>query len=478
MVRRVAELPDDADAERADMLARGVVSLLCLPLLSAERTVGYVSFETMRAEREWAPETIMPLRLMGEIFVGALRRKHAEQSLAESQRRLLQAQKMEAVGTLAGGIAHDFNNQLTVILGNARYLLTQVAGDPERREAVTDLKRAAEHCAQLTRSLLAFSRRTNVSPRSLDVRQAITEIEELLRPLMPSSIRFEVDVAPDVDAVGADPTQLQQVIVNLAVNARDAMPDGGRLLITARNRTLDAARAESLAAPGPGAYVELAVADTGIGIDAAIRSRIFEPFFTTKPQGKGTGLGLATVYGIVQQSGGAIGVESQPGRGTTFRIWLPCSASAPAPEPDVDARAAESGLERVLLVEDEDAVRRWMARTLRERGYRVLEARDGVEALVRAEEYGDTIDVLATDVDMPRLSGIEAARRLAARRPGLRVLFFSGSSQEQLEGPGSCVPGSRFLQKPFLAEALLAALRALLGAPDESVTSRLPDPSN
>jgi signal transduction histidine kinase len=446
--------------------------MLCIALHSAERTVGYLVFETMRSERSWAPETITPLRLVGEIFVGALRRKRAEQSLAESQRRLLQAQKMEAVGTLAGGIAHDFNNQLTVILGNARYLLTQVAGNPERSEAVTDLKRAAEHCAQLTRSLLAFSRRTNVSPRSLDLRRAIAEIEELLRPLMPSSIRFEVDVPVEVDPVGADPTQLQQVIVNLAVNARDAMPDGGRLSITARNCTLDAARAESVSAPGPGAYVELAVTDTGIGIDAAIRSRIFEPFFTTKPQGKGTGLGLATVYGIVQQSAGAIAVESEAGRGTTFRIWLPCSAL------DADARAAESGLERVLLVEDEDAVRRWMARTLRERGYRVIEARDGVEALARAEASGEAIDVLATDVDMPRLSGIEAARRLVARRSGLRVLFFSGSSQEQLEGPASCVPGSRFLQKPFPAEALLAALRALLGAPDEPVTSRRSDPSS
>jgi PAS domain S-box-containing protein len=477
-IRRVADLPAEAEAERADLLARGVASLLCLALDSAERTVGYLVFETMREERAWAPETITPLRLVGEIFIGALRRKRAEQSLAESQRRLLQAQKMEAVGTLAGGIAHDFNNQLTVILGNARYLLTQVAADPEQSEAVTDLKRAAEHCAQLTRSLLAFSRRTSVSPRSLDVRRAVSEVEELLRPLMPSSIRFHVDVPHDIERVGADPTQLQQVIVNLAVNARDAMPDGGRLLITARNRRLDAAAAARLAAPRPGAYVELAVSDTGIGIDDSIRSRIFEPFFTTKPQGKGTGLGLATVYGIVQQSAGAITVESQRGRGTTFRIWLPCSGSPSEVEHPADARSAEIGRERVLLVEDEDAVRRWMARTLREHGYRVIEARDGTEALAQAEAQGFAIDALATDVDMPHLSGIEAARRLADRCPGLRVLFFSGSSQEQLEGPDSCVPDSRFLQKPFSAESMLAALRALLGARAEAVTSRPSGPSN
>ncbi len=463
-VRRAADFPPEAAAERADFEQRGVVSLLCIALHSGRRTVGYLTFESLHAERSWSVETITPLRLVGEIFVGALRRKRAEESLAESQRRLLQAQKMEAVGTLAGGIAHDFNNQLTVMLGNARFLLSEVAGNPELSDAVTDLKRAAEHCAQLTRSLLAFSRRSSVSIRSIDVGSAIAEVEDLLRPLLPSSISFDVDVQGDVDRVGADPTQLQQVIVNLAVNARDAMPDGGRILIRARNRRLDAAQAERLSAPRPGAYVEISVADTGIGIDAAIRSRIFEPFFTTKAQGKGTGLGLATVYGIVQQSAGAIAVDSEPGRGATFRVWLPSSGTPSEAEERADTRVAELGRECVLLVEDEDAVRRWMARMLRERGYTVLEAHDGVSALACAEAQGSAIDVLATDVDMPRLSGIELARHLSVRRPGLRVMFFSGSSQERLEGPDSCVEGSRFLQKPFSAEALLAGLRSLLGA--------------
>jgi CheY-like chemotaxis protein len=349
------------------------------------------------------------------------------------------------------------------MLGNARYLLAEVAGSPEAVDAVTDLKRAAEHCAQLTRSLLAFSRRSSVSIRSLDVGRAIAEVEELLRPLMPSRVQFEVDVAHGVDRVGADPTQLQQVVVNLAVNARDAMPEGGRLVITARNQMLDAARAAQLSAPTPGAYVEIAVADTGVGIDPAVRSRIFEPFFTTKAQGKGTGLGLATVYGIVQQSGGAIAVESEPGRGATFRVWLPCSGTPLLAEERADGRSIESGRARVLLVEDEEAVRRWIARTLRERGYTVVEARDGFEALAAAESGHLSFDLLATDVDMPRISGTELARRLTGRRAELPVLFFSGSSQEQLEGPGSCVPDSRFLQKPFSAEALFAALQALLG---------------
>jgi CheY-like chemotaxis protein len=242
------------------------------------------------------------------------------------------------------------------------------------------------------------------------------------------------------------------------------MPDGGRIVITARNRQLDAAQAARVSAPAPGAYVEIAVADTGVGMDAAIRSRIFEPFFTTKAQGKGTGLGLATVYGIVQQSAGAIGVDSEPGRGTTFRVWLPSSGTPSEYEERTDAHAAGSGRECVLLVEDEEAVRRWMARTLRDRGYTVIEARDGVEALACAEARGSAVDALATDVDMPRLSGIELARHLSVRRPDLRVLFFSGSSQERLEGPDSCVAGSRFLQKPFSSEALLGALRGLLEA--------------
>jgi PAS domain S-box-containing protein len=477
-VRRPSDLPPQAALERADLEQRGVKSLLCIALSSGQRRVGYLIFETVREERSWPAETITPLRLMGEIFIGALRRKRAEENLAESQRRLLQAQKMEAVGTLAGGIAHDFNNQLTVMLGNSRYLLAEVAGNPEAVDAVTDLKRAAEHCAQLTRSLLAFSRRSSVSIRSLDVGRAIAEVEELLRPLIPSSIQFEVDVPHGVERVGADPTQLQQVIVNLAVNARDAMPEGGRLRITARNKPLDAALAQQIAAPKPGAYVEIAVADTGVGIEPAVRSRIFEPFFTTKAQGKGTGLGLATVYGIVQQSAGAIAVESEPGRGTTFRVWLPCSGTPSLAEELEGARAVENGRARVLLVEDEESVRRWIARTLRERGYTVVEARDGIEALAAAESSNPSFDLLATDVDMPRLSGTELARRLTGRHAELPVLFFSGSAQEQLEGPGSCVPDSRFLQKPFSAEALFAALRALLGPSPGFSESRPLDPSS
>jgi signal transduction histidine kinase/CheY-like chemotaxis protein len=463
-IRRLADLPPEAAAERADLEARGVVSLLCFSIQSGGRTVGYLIVETVQAERRWTAETITPLRLMGEILVGALRRKRAEESLADSQRRLLQAQKMEAVGTLAGGIAHDFNNQLTVMLGNARYVLSEVAGNAELTDAVTDLKRAAEHCAQLTRSLLAFSRRSSGTPRSLDLRRVIAEVEELLRPLMPTSIEIDVEIPDDLGRVDADPTQLQQVIVNLAVNARDAMPDGGRLRVSARNRELDAAQAAHFSLPRPGAYVELDVADNGAGIDDAIRGRVFEPFFTTKPQGKGTGLGLATVYGIVQQSGGGISLESAPDLGTTFRIWLPRSASAyVAEETDRDA-PIERGRGCVLLVEDEDGVRRWMARVLREHGFTVFEARDGAEGLAAAEQHGAAVDVVATDVDMPRVSGIELASRLALRRPELRVLFFSGSAQERLEGPDACVAGSRFLQKPFAAEALVESLRAILAA--------------
>jgi hypothetical protein len=265
----------------------------------------------------------MPLRLMGEIFITTLRRKRAEENLAESQRRLLQAQKMEAVGTLAGGIAHDFNNQLTVMLGNARYLLSEVAGNPDAVDAVTDLKRAAEHCAQLTRSLLAFSRRGNVSIRSLDVGRAIAEVEELLRPLIPSSIQLEFDAPPRVDRVGADPTQLQQVIVNLAVNARDAMPDGGRLRITARNRQLDPALAEQLAAPRPGATSRSPEADTGVG--STPRPLAHLDLLHHKARARAPASGWRRSTGS-WQSAGTIAVEASR-VAAPLRVWLPCSGS-------------------------------------------------------------------------------------------------------------------------------------------------------
>ena len=372
---------------------------------------------------------------------------------------------MEAVGTLAGGIAHDFNNQLTVMLANARYVMRQVEGDEDLNRALEDLNRAAEHCAQLTRSLLAFSRRTPDSPRSLDVGSVVAGAEELLRPLIPSSIDFAVDIRASQALVIADPTQLQQVLVNLVVNARDAMPEGGRLTLRAEIRPVDRAEARRLGLAMPGPYVEFIVCDTGTGMDEPVRARVFEPFFTTKPVGQGTGLGLATAYGIVQQCGGAIGVESEPGCGSTFRVLLPQSLEFAAGREGGPAARPPRGSGTVLLAEDEPGVRRLLARMLRAGGYEVLEAPNGVDALRLGRQNADRLAALVTDVDMPAIGGVELARRLARRWPELPVLFISGTVADPLAPGDLDAPAERsqFLAKPFTEHALLEALHELLG---------------
>jgi two-component system cell cycle sensor histidine kinase/response regulator CckA len=461
-------LPAEAEPERRNLERRGVRSFLGIPLHSGDAPAGFLGFDTVDHQKSWSAERITLLRLVGEIFATALQRKGIEENLRDSQQQLLQAQKMEAVGTLAGGIAHDFNNQLTVMLGNARYVLRQVEDDPDLKDALTDLNRAAEHCAQLTRSLLAFSRRNAVSPRSLDVSAVVAEAQELLRPLIPSSIDFEVAPPAGVDWVEADPTQLQQVLVNLAVNARDAMPQGGSLVITTQNRSVDAETAARLGLPKPGAYVELGVMDTGQGIDEATRDRIFEPFFTTKPLGEGTGLGLATAYAIVKESGGAIEVDTAVGSGTTFRVLLP--SSSPLPSKDgVEAEApAASGSGTVLVVEDQTAVRRFVQRALERKGFEVLEAADGSEALELVERHRGVIDAVVTDVDMPLMSGIELARELARRHPEIPVLFLSGSARDFLDDPDAQETLGHFLQKPFTEEAIVDELRRLIAAAESS----------
>jgi nitrogen-specific signal transduction histidine kinase/CheY-like chemotaxis protein len=405
---------------------------------------------------------------MAEIFVGALRRKRAELRLRDSQLQLSQAQKMEALGTLAGGIAHDFNNQLTVMLANARFAMRRLPEDDEVARALVDLHRAAQHCAQLTRGLLAFSRRTPASPRPLEVSAVVEDVEELLRPLIPSSIDFQIVDRHDGAQIVADPVQLQQVIVNLVVNARDAMPEGGRLTLGVSAREVE--RAESLAhGIAAGSYVELAVSDTGVGIDPSVRERIFEPFFTTKEPGKGTGLGLATCYGIVRECHGAIAVQSEPGRGATFRVLLPQSRSLAAEDEADGPGAAPRGRGAVLVVEDEAGVRRALARALREGGYEVVEAGDGGEALELAAAR--RFDALVTDVDMPRVGGVDLARRLEAGQGTLPVLFVSGTAVEALQSSRGPVARCRFLGKPFSDAALLDALHGLI------VERRAPHPA-
>jgi len=456
-------LPPGTEEEQREFRARGVRSYLCIPLQSGQRSVAFLGFETTRIEKKWNNEVITLLRLVGEIFVTARQRKHIEDDLRESQQQLMQAQKMEAVGTLAGGIAHDFNNQLTVMLGNARFVMRQVADEPELKDALTDLNRAAEHCAQLTRSLLAFSRRSTASPRALDVREVVRQVEELLRPLIPNSIEFFVTIPEDAGCVEADPTQLQQVLVNLAINARDAMPDGGQLELIVAARAVDTETAARVGLETPGDYVEISVMDTGHGIDEGTQKRIFEPFFTTKPLGQGTGLGLATAYGIVTECRGAILVDSIVGAGTKFRVLLPRSEPSDADEilesgPPVAVDAA-----CILVVEDERAVGRFIRSTLERSDFTVVQTTNGDEALRLARTHRDHIDAVVTDVNMPEMDGFALARSLDAILPGVPVLFLSGSERPTGDGEDARTV-VHWLQKPFGEEELVDTLRSILAA--------------
>ncbi len=391
-----------------------------------------------------------------------------EAEVAQRTEQLIQAQKMEAVGLLAGGVAHDFNNLLTVILGRSQVVLGRLPADARVRADFDLIVKTAERAAALTRQLLAFSRKQVLQRRVIDLNALVGGIEPILRRLAGEHVTLVTRLDPDLGCVDADAAQLEQVLLNLAVNARDAMPNGGLLLLQSANVELDAAAAGRLGARA-GAYVVLAVTDTGVGMDAATQARLFEPFFTTKEPGRGTGLGLATVYGIVQQHGGHVAVESAPGQGTTFRIYLPRGPAArPAAEPARPAPeevAVRGGSETILVAEDEDGVRQFAAETLRERGYQVLEAADGRTALEMAEHHPGPIHLLLTDVVMPQLNGWELGRELAARRPQTKVLYMTGYTEITARHDGSIEPGEFLLQKPFTPLTLARRVRDVLDAP-------------
>jgi signal transduction histidine kinase len=386
----------------------------------------------------------------------------SEQRLLEEQFR--QAQKMEAVGQLAGGVAHDFNNLLTAIGSSADMALEEAADPHALREHLAEIHRAAERAADLTRRLLAFSRRQVLNLEVVALADVVHEGERMLRRLIGESVRLETSIDPQAPPVRADRTQLAQVLMNLVVNARDAMPNGGTLTLATGYRVVSASEARRQRGLAPGAYSVLIVRDTGSGMDEETRSRIFEPFFTTKDRGKGTGLGLSMVYGIVKQTGGYIHVESAPGRGTTFTIHLPVAvATGGSPgQRTVLGRPRGRPGETVLVAEDEDGVRAPVRRILVAHGYRVLEAPDGAAALRTAEHHSGKIDLLLTDVVMPGMNGAELARRLRRLRPATRVVFMSGYSAEAVATHGVLSPGAVFLQKPFSVEELLEGLRSAL----------------
>lgn len=388
-------------------------------------------------------------------------RRTAEREALQSQ--LIHAQKMEAVGRLAGGVAHDFNNLLTVILGYNEMLREKLDGDTGNREYAEEVHRAAQRATDLTNQLLAFSRRQVAVPRLVDLNVTVRLIDKMLRRLIGEDVILEMHLAEKLPPVKADSSHIDQVIMNLAINARDAMPEGGRLLIETAGTELSGEYAAAHLGVQPGHYVMLAVSDTGVGMDDATRARIFEPFFTTKELGKGTGLGLSIVYGIVKQNGGEITVYSEPGRGTTFKIYLPVV------EEEAENRGAEAvaaipaGGETILLVEDEEQVRSLVRTMLSRYGYTVLEAADAGEARRVAAQYSDPIHLLLTDVVMPGMGGGELARELGAARPGMRILYMSGYTENAIVRQAELSPEMAFLPKPFTAEGLHGKVRDVLG---------------
>ena len=429
------------------------------------RTGGSVSVETVRRNREGneIPVSVLsfPIRLAsGETAAYSIYRDISVRLRLEDQ--LLQARKMESIGRLAGGVAHDFNNILTAILGYLNAAQADLRAGIRPDADLAEVERAARRAAELTSQLLGFARRQIAKPRVVDLNALISSTRSLLARLLGERIEICLELDPKLGVVRLDPSQFEQILLNLSVNSRDAMPAGGTLLLTTRNVILTAGTLPPGQGLSAGSYAELSVRDTGDGMDAATLARVFEPFFTTKDVGAGTGLGLATCYGIVRQSGGHITVQSEPGAGTTFHLFFPhVDASAGAPQDSSPAGGPLRGSETVLIVEDEGRLRELFARVLGEHGYQVLVAGSGPEALQVAGDYQGAIDLLVTNVTLPDSTGRAVADRLASSRPGMRVLFVSGYGEDAIIERG-LQPGLGFLPKPFGAPDLARRVRELL----------------
>ena len=462
----VAELPEP---ERELLKAQGIRSVAAVPVEVRGDLWGMLVFDDCVAERDWSPSEIEALRAAAGALGASVQRLQTEQELADREEELRQSQKLEAVGRLAGGVAHDFNNMLTAIQGFATLLQGHVERGGAEAGYVEEILRAAERSATLTRQLLAFSRKQVMRPEVLDLNATIADMEAMLRRLLGETVTLSTALDPDLARTRLDPGQIEQVVMNLCVNARDAMPDGGTLRIETRNRSATSPLPTHDGTLPPGDYVEMSVADSGVGMGPELRDRIFEPFFTTKGEGEGTGLGLAMVHGIVRQSQGGIAVESGPRDGTTFRIFFPRSDEATSrdrTEPDRDAAGTPPKTGTVMVVEDEVAVRRLIAGVLDRAGYSVLSAESGPEALAVLREHSGTVDMLLSDVVMPEMSGPELARVLREDHRDLRVCFMSGYTEDEVFRHGVETSDETFLEKPFTPAELERRVRSLLDRGD------------
>jgi hypothetical protein len=436
----------------AAALAHGLRACWSTPIFSAERSLlGTFAMYHYEPRGPTAGELAW-IETASHIAAIAIQRDRDDARLRRNEEQLRQAHKMEAVGRLAGGVAHDFNNILSVILGTSAAVLDELEPRSPLRVEVESIRQAGERARALTRQLLAFSRQQILAPRVVDLGEVVSGLEPMLRRLVGEDVTLTVESAAAPAPVLADRGQLEQVLVNLTVNARDAMPTGGTLTIET-----------AISVDGAERHVVLAVTDSGHGMDDATRARIFEPFFTTKEEGRGTGLGLSTVYGIVSQSGGHVDVDSAPGTGTAFTLRFPRAEGEVAREPaELPGSVSLRGSDTVLLVEDEDQVRATVRSILRRSGYTVLEAQNGGEAFLVCEQYADKIDLLLTDVVMPRMNGTDLAKRLEVLRPGMRVLYMSGHARDAVIRDGVASNGVSFLQKPVTPDSLLRKVRDVL----------------
>ncbi len=369
---------------------------------------------------------------------------------------------MEAIGRLAGGIAHDFNNLLSVILSYGELIGGELPRDNPLQSELAEIRKAGQRAADLTRQLLAFSRRQVLEPRVVDLNQVVVGMNKLVQRLIGEDIELRTVGAPDLASVKVDPGQIEQCLMNLVVNARDAMPDGGTLTIETANVDLDPSYLSEHAGMAPGAHVMLAVTDTGCGMDEETLSRVFEPFFTTKEAGKGTGLGLSTVFGIVKQSGGHVWVYSEPGKGTTFKLYFPRVAALERHASGLTPQVRPRGTETILLVEDEDQVRALASAVLARQGYKIHTAENGSAAIALLETLSGDVDLLLTDVVMPKMSGRELAEKIAPARPKMKVLFMSGYTDDTVVHHGVLDSGFAFLQKPITPDTLARKVREVL----------------
>jgi two-component system, cell cycle sensor histidine kinase and response regulator CckA len=414
-----------------------------------------------------------PLATPEGLFVSSAIVDITERKKMEDQLRV--AQRMEAIGKLAGGVAHDFNNLLAVILGCSDVVLDALPSGHPAAKKVEMIRQAGSSAADLTRQLLAFSRQQMVQPRVLDLEEAVEKVRAILHRLIGENIELRVSLQPSLGHVKADPGQIEQILMNLAVNARDAMPQGGRLTIEARNVELDDAYKDQHQPVTPGRYVMLAVGDSGSGMDRNTQARIFDPFFTTKELGKGTGLGLATVYGIVKQSGGYIWVYSEVAKGTVFKIYLPrVDQSTQATKQGESEGAVFRGCETILLAEDSESLREMAREYLESVGFTVLEAASGPEALQKAKEFDKPIHLLLTDVVMPEMTGPELAKQMTALFPAIKIIFTSGYTDDVIARQGVLDPDVTFIPKPYRPKALAQKIRQVLGEADQKTKSSIP----